>query len=910
MNAKRTTKWSLAVLSAAGISAGALLARAHEPCPGWAENLFGRPGPSGFVGALAVFDAGENPSLYAGGSFGAAGARVANRLARFDGREWLPVGEGLSRDPALPLSAFVKALLVHDDGNGPVLFVGGRFGRAGALPVANIARWDGSRFSALGAGTNGEVRALAVYDDGSGPALFAGGNFSRADGLRAFNVARWDGAAWSPLRAGVGWTVHALAAFDDGTGPALYVAGEFRDAGGVRADRIARFDGTEWSALPAGGFDGDVLSLAVLDDGSGPALFAGGRFSLAGGVAAQNVARLGPDGWAPLGSGANGEVSVLLPLRVGPRVLLAAGGRFASAGGAETGCVATWDGSAWSPLGIGLSNQDGDAVAALARFDDGRGPRVFAGGSFRVDLAGSPVAHCARLEDGGAWRPPAAGVEGPVTALEKWSGARGGDDVLVVGGEFSSLGAVPARHAAIYDGIEFSPMGEALDGAVLDFLEFDDGSGPALFACGHFRSPEARVARFDGAEWRPAGASFDGFPRTMAVFDDGTGPALYVGGLFTRPGRNLVKFDGSSWTQVASGIPDGVFTMHVHDDGRGPALWIGAWPVAAAEALYRYDGTAIVPAGAGSRAYPWTMATFDDGSGSALYVGGNFDRFAGLAAEKIVRWDGARWTPVASGLGIAATGIVTALGEYDDGTGLALYAGGTFVDGTGSGASHVARWTGSGWTEVDGGLDRDSLNRVNSFAVARGFSGPALYAGGQFDLAGGHPSTDLARYEDPCARCGSGNVNAGRGRVSDVLFVNDSSGGPGRRIEMAAHEPLSIFVGPPPAAAGLSPFVLYLWDRLPEPGTDREVPGLGFTCFPTPLSRHESPQPAFVWNNTGKLRAGVPDRVPPRAPTIVLRRAVASRRPVSFHLQGIIADPGSAGQKSASVTNAVSVVVR
>jgi hypothetical protein len=57
----------------------------------------------------------------------------------------------------------------------------------------------------------------------------------------------------------------ALAVFDDGTGPALY-------AGGV----VAKWDGSTWTALSTG--LGDVYALTVFDDGTGPALYVGGRF--------------------------------------------------------------------------------------------------------------------------------------------------------------------------------------------------------------------------------------------------------------------------------------------------------------------------------------------------------------------------------------------------------------------------------------------------------------------------------------------------------------------------------------------------------------------------------------------------------------------------------------------------------
>ena len=69
----------------------------------------------------------------------------------------------------------VWALTVFDDGSGPALIVAGNFLNAGSVAASRIAKWDGSSWTALGAGLDGFVFALVVFDDGNGPALIAGG---------------------------------------------------------------------------------------------------------------------------------------------------------------------------------------------------------------------------------------------------------------------------------------------------------------------------------------------------------------------------------------------------------------------------------------------------------------------------------------------------------------------------------------------------------------------------------------------------------------------------------------------------------------------------------------------------------------------------------------------------------------
>ena len=76
------------------------------------------------------------------------------------------------------------------------------------------------------------------------------------------------------LGSGLSSTGLALAVFDEGSGPALYATGIFTTAGGTSAAHIARWNGAAWSALGAG-IDSTGYSLAVFDDGTGggPALY-------------------------------------------------------------------------------------------------------------------------------------------------------------------------------------------------------------------------------------------------------------------------------------------------------------------------------------------------------------------------------------------------------------------------------------------------------------------------------------------------------------------------------------------------------------------------------------------------------------------------------------------------------------
>jgi hypothetical protein len=108
---------------------------------------------------------------------------AVNRIAKWNGSSWSPLGSGMS--------AVVHSLVVHDAGDGPALFAGGNFTTAGGLAVNRIGKWDGANWSSLESGVNASVLALTVHDDGGGPALFAGGEFDSAFDSGDSYLAKW-----------------------------------------------------------------------------------------------------------------------------------------------------------------------------------------------------------------------------------------------------------------------------------------------------------------------------------------------------------------------------------------------------------------------------------------------------------------------------------------------------------------------------------------------------------------------------------------------------------------------------------------------------------------------------------------------------------------------------------------------
>jgi hypothetical protein len=299
--------------------------------------------------ALHVHDNGSGPALYVGGAFGMAGGVTATYVARWDGNSYSPLGSGLYGFQ----NGGVAALATFDDGTGPALYAGGFFASPGG--GLNIAKWNGTSWSGLGSGTNygGIVWALGVFDDGTGPALYAGGEFTTAGGIAANHIARWNGSNWAQVGGGAPTPVYSFAAFNDGTGSALFVGGiQFSITGGGSSVGIVKWDGTSFSAV-GGGTNGQVYGLCVFDDGSGPALYAAGNFLQAGTIAANRVAKWNGTQWSALGSGlANYPARAVTVYddgsAQGPSLFVA--GDFGQAGGLRSWHIAQWHATCANPI--------------------------------------------------------------------------------------------------------------------------------------------------------------------------------------------------------------------------------------------------------------------------------------------------------------------------------------------------------------------------------------------------------------------------------------------------------------------------------------------------------------------------------------------------------------------------------
>jgi len=459
-----------------------------------------------------------------------------NSIARWTGGQFLSMGNGLQRDGAA--IGEVNALCVH---NGE-LYAAGLFTRSGATPISNIARWNGSSWQPLGSGINGEVTGLVTCNG----AMYAVGAFTTAGAVPCVNIAKWSNNLWSAVTTGVSMgNVMAMTTF----GSKVVATGQFQQmtTGGAQAMNIMAWDGVASSPLGLGLNDRAMALESFTYPGPNGAteLIAAGRFTAAGGVAANRIARWvvdpqspAPPQWAPMGAGFAWEVQALE--RFNGQTYAA--GFFTASGGSPVAYIAKWNEATdvWEPLGTGLN----DGAYALKTY----GSLLYVGGLFTT-AGGVATGGLARW-NGSAWSQVGGNFNGIVTALEVHNGE------LVIGGIYPGINSSP--NLAKYNGFSYSTFGTGGTNAAVWSLCSLNGR---LYVGGEFNTiggvPAKKLGVWNGSSWAEVeGGTLSAANRVYAL--TGFNGEVHAGGTFpsvnngTLPSPGWARFQstGTPWIQT------------------------------------------------------------------------------------------------------------------------------------------------------------------------------------------------------------------------------------------------------------------------------------------------------------------------------------------------------------------------
>jgi hypothetical protein len=669
----------------------------------WSDR-FGIAGVAGAIDCILIHD----EDIYIGGDFSFVNNIPVDKIARWDGSQWHPVGEGLdgwvvtmeivgddiyvggnftiASAGAMHIARWNMATQTwHSVGGGTNntvsairvvgsdVYVGGSFTTAGEETVNRIARWNGTTWSALGDGLNNSVSSILI----AGSDLYAGGTFTRdgADTEDLRRIAKWNGTAWSEVGGGVNGMVRVLAADDDGN---IYMGGNFTEVniagGGEPMNRIAVWDGDAWSAL-AGGVNAGVFDILISEE----RVYIAGEFTTAGILDIIGVAEWNGENWSGVGDGVDRYVYSLADTGD----FLYVGGYFIRAGAEFLGSLARYNGE-WSAVGTTNGNE-GAMYQVYAIAVSGRD--VYIGGWFG-SIGGIAANNIVRW-DGEVWHPLGNGVRWESEWWNAWVEAIDiADGNVYAGGGFDTAGEIEAHHIARYN--TSTQTWHALGSGTNNYVYALQTVGSNVYAGGVFTfaggEPVNRIARWNGSEWSSLAGGLNSNVNTMLVL----GSELYVGGSFTRDAadtkdlRRIAKWDGAVWSEVGGGVNNTVSALAA--------------------------------------------------DGSALYAGGVFTSVniagGGESMNRIAMWGGSGWTALGGGVNAQVYDIHVVDGE--------VIVAGSFTSAGIFDLHRLAKWNGFAWSGFGSGFD-NPVYTVTSY-------GDDILAGGWFTSAGNTSSVGFARW--------------------------------------------------------------------------------------------------------------------------------------------------------------------
>jgi hypothetical protein len=323
--------------------------------------------------------------------------------------------------------------------------------------------------------------------------------------------------------------------------------------------------------------------------------------------------------------------------------------------------------------------------------------------------------------------------------------------LYVVGGSFEEVGGQPANNIALWDRVNWTPIGSGLNGTVRDVLVLPDGR---IVAGGDFSLagsvPAPGVAIWNGSTWSSPPSrigSVGGTERVFAMELDAGGSLVVCGTIGSTQlvsTRTIARLNltTNTWSALGTGNTSAFGSMNAivrlpNDDliVGGFQFSVGGLP---SGNIARWNGSTWSSLGTGINGTVFALSS--DGSASGFLAGGEFSTAGSMPAASAARWTGTAWQSMSTSIPIA--GQVYAF-IRPAGTNR-VFVGGRFSSLSGTTVSNIAEWTGgTTWAPVrrTGGLEG-----TDGPVVALQDADGAFLAGGFFGRAGDFAAGSIAAF--------------------------------------------------------------------------------------------------------------------------------------------------------------------
>ena len=315
------------------------------------------------------------------------------------------------------------------------------------------------------------------------------------------------------------------------------------------------------------------------------------------------------------------------------------------------------------------------------------------------------------------WSGLSTGMNDWVHALTVYNGD------LIVGGQFTSAGGVPANYIAKWNGSSWSALGAGTN-AEVDALCVFNGE---LVAGGRFTYAGGVelnfIAKWDGTSWNDELGGVGDIVTSLTVYQN----RLIVGGYFIEadgsPAGRIASRGSGGWQNMGGGMNSQVMTLgHYGSDlvAGGFFTTVGGSP---ASHIAKWNGTSWAPLGSGIGHIVYSLTEYN----GDLIAGGLFSSAGGGSANNIAKWNGSNRSPLGSGMGGIIYHYVFGLTVLNN----ELYAGGLFETAGGITTNGIAKWDGSSWSSLGSGLFYGGSNACGAYAVNT--YGNSIIVGGLFN---------------------------------------------------------------------------------------------------------------------------------------------------------------------------------